>query len=90
MSPLDIVPFVLIAGVIYFLIIKPQTDERNAHEALIASLAKDDKVVTTGGIHGRVIAVDTATITLEIGDKARIKLDKNMVARRADQPVPEK
>jgi len=89
-NPFDLIPFVAIALVFYFLVIKPQSDERNAHEALLSSLAKDDEVVTTGGIHGKVVVVGDATVVLEISDKTKITIDKNVVARRADQPVPEK
>ncbi len=90
MNPFDLIPFVAIALVFYFLVIKPQSDERNTHEALLASLAKDDNVVTTGGIHAKVVVVGDVTVVLEISDRTKITVDKSVVARRADQPAPEK
>ena len=87
MSPIDFLPIVAILGVFYFLVLKPQNDERNAHEALLTALAKDDEVVTSGGIHGRVVVVGDTTIVLEITDKTKITIDKNVVARRAVEPA---
>lgn len=82
MNPLDFIPFVLIAAVIYFLILKPQIDERRQHEALISSLAKDDRVVTSSGIHGKVVEVGGDTVLLEIAERTRVTFDKNAVLRR--------
>ena len=82
MSLVDIVPFVLIFGVMYFLILKPQIDEKRAHDQLVASLAKDDRVVTGAGIHGRIVSVAEETLVLEIDSKTRITLEKTAVSRR--------
>ena len=79
------IPIIAIFALMYFLLIKPQNDERNAHEALVASLTKDDKVVTQGGVHGKIVGVDTTTVVLEITDKTRITLDKTFVARRLEE-----
>lgn len=71
-------------GVMYFVLIKPQADERAAHEALLASLSKDDHVVTTGGVHGWVVSVDAEQIHLEIAKNTQIVLDKHNVIRRIE------
>ena len=78
------IPIIAIFGLMYLLLIKPQQDEKSAHDALIASLAKDDKVVTQAGIHGRITSVAETTIVLEMADKTRITLDKTFVARRLE------
>lgn len=78
------IPILAIFALMYFLIIRPQNQERAAHEALIASLAKDDKVVTASGIYGTVVSVDNDDIVLEIADKTRILLEKKFVARRLE------
>lgn len=78
------IPILAIFALMYFLIIRPQNQERAALEALIASLAKDDKVVTQSGIFGVVISVADDTIVLEIAEKTRIILEKKFVARRLE------
>jgi len=84
---LDVVPFLLIALVVYFLMIKPQVDERRQHEALVASLARDDRVVTSSGIHGKVVEVGEKTVVLEIGERTRVTFDKLAVVRREGEPA---
>lgn len=78
----DIIPFLLIAFVFWFLVLKPQIDERRQHEALVNSLARDDRVVTSSGIHGRVVEVGEQTVVLEIGERTRVTFDKQAVIRR--------
>ncbi|MEQ1501812.1 MAG: preprotein translocase subunit YajC [Myxococcota bacterium] len=82
MNPLDFVPILLVFGVMYFLIIRPQVRERQDHDKLVASLARGDKVVTASGIHGVVSNVAEDTILLEVSDKTRIVVDKSTIARR--------
>lgn len=85
MNPLDLVFLLAFGGVIWFLVIKPQMDEKRAHDELVASLAKDDQVVTSSGLHGRVTEVRGDTVVLEVAEKTRVTLDKTAVARRAGE-----
>lgn len=84
MTVVDLGFLLLFGGVIWFLMIKPQIDEKRAHDDLVASLAKDDRVVTSSGIWGRVVQVKEDTVLLEIGDKTKVTLDKTAVARRVE------
>ena len=80
-SPL--VPMLLIGGIMYFLIIRPQLQEKQAHEKLLGGLSKDDEVVTSSGIWGRVIRVDKDRVVLNVGGKNELTFDKQAVARRS-------
>jgi preprotein translocase subunit YajC len=75
----------LLFAVAYFLILRPQSQERAAHEELLNKLAKDDHVVTSSGMHGKVVEVSDDLVVLEAG-KARITFDKQAVARRQGEP----
>jgi preprotein translocase subunit YajC len=81
-SPIDLLPLLLIFGVFYFLVLRPQVRERQEHEKLVSSLAKDDEVVTASGLHGRIVGVEADTVVLEIADRTRVVIDKTTVARR--------
>ena len=81
-GPVDLFPLLLIFGVFYFFVLRPQLKERQEHDKLVASLAKDDVVVTASGIHGRIANVEADTVLLEIGERTRITIDKSTVARR--------
>ncbi len=85
----QILPLFLVFGLMYFLLIRPQNQERAAHEALLASLTKDDSVVTQGGVFGRIVSVSAETVVIEIADKTRVTLEKTAVVRRIE-PEPSK
>jgi preprotein translocase subunit YajC len=85
----DLIPIVLVFAVMYFLIIRPQVREKQDHEKLVTTLARGDRVVTTGGIHGTVANVLADTILLEVSEKTRIVVDKSTVARKVATPEPE-
>lgn len=79
---LQIVPFALMFGVMYFLIIRPQVKEKEAHDALIASLVKDDRVVTGSGFHGTIVSVNQDDLTVQIAKNVLVTLDKSAVVRK--------
>jgi preprotein translocase YajC subunit len=55
----------------------------------VASLAKDDEIVTASGVHGRIVMVEADTVQLEVADRVRIVIDKSTVAKRkGPAPVP--
>ena len=78
----SLIPMLLVFGVFWFVLIRPQVKEKEAHEALLAGLAKDDQVVTWGGLHGRVVSVADRTVVLEIARGTQITLEKQSVLRK--------
>ena len=80
-----LVPLILMFVIFYFLLIRPQQKQAKKHKETLASLKKGDYVLTTGGIYGRIFAINGPVITLEIADKVRVKLAKGQVARLATQ-----
>ena len=86
---MDIAFIVLMFGVLYFLMIRPQQKRAKEHDALVGALKKGDIVRTNGGIRGEVTAVDERDVTLEIADRTRIKILKTHVAG-LDEPPAEK
>ena len=75
------IPLVLILGVFWFLIIRPQQKKQKAHQRMVDSLNKGDKVVTNGGIFGTIVKVGDDRITLEIGSKVQINIERQQVSR---------
>lgn len=74
-----IFPFILIFFVFYFLLIKPQQKEQKKKEELLKNLAKNDEVVTAGGIHGTVANVKEKTVVLKVSENTKIEVDKTAV-----------
>lgn len=83
-SPL-LSPFVLPAGLLflfYFIVIAPERRRKREEANLLAAIAKNDRVVTVGGIHGTVVSVgDDEIITLKIAENTRVKLNRSAVSR---------
>jgi preprotein translocase subunit YajC len=75
-----IVPTVLIIGIMYFLMIRPQQKRLKEHQAMIAAIRRGDTVVTSGGILGKVIKVDDHELQVEIADGVRVKLVRGTVS----------
>ena len=72
---LELVPFVFIFVIFYFLLIRPQQNARKKHMEMIAAVKKGDEVVTAGGIVGKVTkVVDDKEVLVEIADKVSVKV----------------
>lgn len=81
-----IVMLVIMFAIFYLLLIRPQQKRAKQHKALIESLKAGDQVVTAGGIHGKVVAVQDTLITMEIASNVRIKINRSsVVGTKTDQ-----
>lgn len=78
---MSFLPLLLIVVVFYFFMIRPQMKRQKEVRKFRESLAKGDKVVTTGGIYGRIVEVKETTVVLEIGKDIHIKVDKNGIVK---------
>ncbi len=67
-------------AIFYFLLIRPQQKRAKQHKALIEALKPGDQVVTAGGIHGKVVAVQESIVTVEISSGVRIKVSRSSIA----------
>ena len=79
-SLMGLLPFALIFVIMYFLLIRPQQKKQKEHREMIQNLKKGDRIVTGGGIHGRITGMDDTTFTVEIADKVRVKVNRGNVA----------
>ncbi len=73
-------PLILIFGIFYFLLIRPQQKKQKQHQEFINNLQKGTEVVTSGGIIGRITGITDDVVTLEVADKVRIKVVRNQIA----------
>ncbi len=65
--------------IFYFFMIRPQQKQRKETQKFHDSLAKGMKVITAGGIHGRVVEVDAATIVMEVATGVKIRVNKGSI-----------
>ena len=78
---LSLIPFVLIFVIFYFLVILPQQKRSKQQKALLEALKKGDKVVTASGIWGTVTNLGKETVTLQIADSTKIRMQRDQIAR---------
>lgn len=78
---------VLIFGLMYMLLIRPQRKKQKEHEKLLGELRKGDKVVTTGGMFGTIFAIDDdkGRIILRINDQTKLEFLKSSIAGRVEK-----
>jgi preprotein translocase subunit YajC len=82
----SLVPFVLIFALFYFLLILPQQKKQKQQKSMLEALKKGDKVITSSGIWGTVTNLGKDTVTLQIADNTKIKIQRDYVARlRSDE-----
>ena len=75
----QLLPMVLIFGIFYFLVIRPEKNKQKEHQNLVANLKKNDEVVTSSGIHGTVVNVKETTVVLRLDEHCRVEFDKAAV-----------
>jgi preprotein translocase subunit YajC len=83
-----IVPTVLIIGIMYFMMIRPQQRRLKAHQDMVASIRRGDTVVTSGGIIGKVAKVEDNELHLEIAEGVRIKVLRGTISEVRGKTEP--
>lgn len=78
-------PLVLIIIVFYFFMIRPQVKKQKDQKKYVDELKKGDKVVTSAGIHGKLIEVGDTTILVEVDNNVKIRFDKSAVSLDASR-----
>src|SRR6201999_1204249 len=82
----QLIMFGLIAIVFYFFMIRPQVKKQKDQKKYVNELKKGDKVVTTAGIHGRILEVSEATFLVEV-DNGKIRFDKSAISLEASKAL---
>jgi preprotein translocase subunit YajC len=77
---MTILPFILIFVIMYFLVIRPQQKKAKQHQEMLTKLKKNDEVMTSGGIYGKVIALADNVVTLEVAPNVRIRVHRPQIS----------
>ncbi|HQI01417.1 MAG TPA: preprotein translocase subunit YajC [Deltaproteobacteria bacterium] len=86
---MNLAPLILIFVVFYFLLIMPQQKKAKQHKQMLESIDKGDEVITSGGIHGKVVGIADQVLTLDIGDKVKIKVSREFIAMKKSGEQPQ-
>ncbi|MGN0003437.1 MAG: preprotein translocase subunit YajC [Sphingobacterium composti] len=82
---MSMLPMVLIIVVFYFFMIRPQMKKQKDHKKYIEELGVNAKIVTTAGIHGRIVEVSDTTFLVDVGSGVRMRFDKSAVSLDASK-----
>lgn len=74
------IPLVGMVLIFYFIVWVPMRRRQKAFQAMVEALKKGDRVVTTGGLYGEVVSVDSSTVILKIADTVKVKVAKSAIA----------
>ena len=86
-------PFILMGLIIYFLIIRPQSKQRKRHDTTIAGLKKGDKILTRGGLYGKIInfqGKNDNKVTIDTGSGVKLNISRSYIAGLASNSENEK
>jgi preprotein translocase subunit YajC len=76
-----LLPLILVFVVFYFFMIRPQMKKQKEATNYRSSLKRGDKVITTGGIYGKIYEVKDNYVMMEAGGDVKLKIDKNAVMK---------
>jgi len=75
-----ILPLLLMFGIFYFLLIRPQQKKAKEHKNMVGALGKGDEIITNGGLLAKITDVDENFLTCQIADKVEVKIQRHAVA----------
>jgi len=81
-SPIvSFVPMIVVIGILYFLIIRPQQRQAKEHRELVDNLKNGDRIITQGGIHGTVVSIKAGIVQVKIADNVRVDVNRTAIAQ---------
>jgi preprotein translocase subunit YajC len=86
----SLLPLLLIIVVFYLFFIRPQMKRSKDQKKFRESLQKGQKVITIGGIHGRIVEIQDTTVTIEVENQVRLKVEKSAIALDTSQTIENK
>jgi preprotein translocase subunit YajC len=77
---ISFLPLVLVFVIFYFLLIRPQQKKTRDHQQMLSKLKKNDEVMTSGGIYGKVTALTDNVVTVEVAPNVRIRVNRPQIS----------
>ena len=86
---MGIAPLLIMFVIFYFLLIRPQQKKAKQHRELLGGLRRGDRIITGGGLYGRIEEVNGDELTINLGNDQMVKVNRNFVSGLAEnQPKP--
>ncbi|GHV84384.1 hypothetical protein AGMMS50212_17240 [Spirochaetia bacterium] len=77
---MSFLPFILIIGIFYFLIIRPQNKKQKETKKMLEAIKKGDKIITIGGVHGTIHSVKDSSVIVKVDDNVKMEFTRGAIA----------
>lgn len=84
-SFMSFLPMIAIFAIFWFLMIRPQQKKAKELRAMLEALQKNDEVITTGGVIGKIVKLSDQFVTLELSDNVEILIQRAAIAQRLEK-----
>jgi preprotein translocase subunit YajC len=85
----SMLPLLLMFGIFYLILIRPQVRKQKEHQAMLQKLGKGDEVITRGGVIGKITGVsDDGVVVIELQEKVRVRVPRAYIEAKWDGKVP--
>jgi preprotein translocase subunit YajC len=84
-SFMSFLPMIAIFAIVWFLMIRPQQKKAKELRAMLDALQKNDEVITTGGVIGKIVKLNDQFVTLELSDNVEILIQRAAIAQRLEK-----
>ena len=74
-----VLPLLLMFGIFYFLLIRPQKKKAKEHKTMVEALGKGDEIITNGGLLAKITDVDENFLTCQIAEKVEVRIQRHAV-----------
>ena len=87
----QLMPFVLVVGIFYFVILLPMKRRQQKVQAFLAALKVGDKVVTSGGLYGSITRLNDQSVQVQVAERVRVEMSRSAIVgyQGQDPVVPE-
>ena len=82
----QLLPFVLVLGIFYFIILLPMKRRQQKVQAFLAALKEGDRIVTSGGLFGTITKLGEQSVQLQIANNVRVEISRNAIVGYQGQP----
>jgi preprotein translocase subunit YajC len=89
-SMLSFLPLVLIIGIFYFLILRPQNKKQKETQKMLSALKKGDRIITAGGLHGIIQSVKESTVIVKVDENVKLEFSRSSISSVSSQAREEK
>ncbi len=80
----SLLPLIVLFGIFYFLVIRPQQKQAKAHKEMLDALKKGDKIITNGGLICEVVKPEEDFIKVKLNDDTIVRVSRDFIAKKVD------